>query len=124
MALPVNDIIAQLQRGNQGDVGDGEAEDGGEEGEEVVAGEDEGDGRKYIEDVELEIIDGNKHGKWLVINQVHIAFKGKGSLPTPKRMNFRKIILRISRQKCVILRQKCVCSLWQDCYILYDPNFP
>ena len=77
MALPVNDIIAQLQRGNQGDVGDGEAEDGGEEGEEVVAGEDEGDGRKYIEDVELEIIDGNKHGKWLVINQVHIAFKGK-----------------------------------------------
>ena len=39
MALPVNDIIAQLQRGNQGDVGDGEAEDGGEEGEEVVAGQ-------------------------------------------------------------------------------------
>ena len=77
MALPVNDIIAQLQRGNQGDEGDGEAEDGGEEGEEVVAGEDEGDGRKYIEDVELEIIDGNKHGKWLVINQVHIAFKSK-----------------------------------------------
>ena len=42
-----------------------------------MAGEDEVDGRKYIEDVELEIIDRNKHGKWLVINQVHIAFKGK-----------------------------------------------
>ena len=32
-----------------------------------------------------------------------------------------KIILRISRQKCVISRQKCVCSFWRDCYILYDP---
>ena len=34
--------------------------------------------------------------------------------------HFRKIMLRISRQKCVISRQKCVCSLWRDCYILYD----
>ena len=58
----------------------------------------------------------------------------KGSIRLPKRMNFRKsserpftphphfrkIMLRILRQKCVILRQKCVCSLWRDCYILYD----
>ena len=35
--------------------------------------------------------------------------------------HFRKIILWILRQKCVISRQKCVCSLWWDCYILYDP---
>ena len=28
--------------------------------------------------------------------------------------HFRKIILRISRQKCV-------CSLWRDCCVLYDP---
>ena len=39
-----------------------------------------------------------------------------GKVPPP---HFRKIILRILRQKCVISRQKCVCSLWQDCYILY-----
>ena len=39
---------------------------------------------------------------------------------TPPPHHFRKIILRISRQKCVISRQKCVCSLWRDCYILYD----
>ena len=55
----------------------------------------------------------------------------KGRMAPPKRMNFRKnskrlltplppphfwkIILRI-------LRQKCVCSLWRDCYyVLYDP---
>ena len=31
--------------------------------------------------------------------------------PTP---HFRKIMLRISQQKCV-------CSLWRDCYVLYDP---
>ena len=45
----------------------------------------------------------------------------KGQMASPKRMNFRKIILRISRQKCVILWQKCICSLWRDCYVLYDP---
>ena len=52
----------------------------------------------------------------------------KGRMSTPKRMklrksskrplnpppHFRKIILRISRQKCV-------CSLWRDCCVLYDP---
>ena len=61
--------------------------------------------------------------------------RGKGQMASPKRMifrksskrpltpppHFRKIILRISRQKCVISRQKCVCSFWRDCYILYDP---
>ena len=39
----------------------------------------------------------------------------------PLPPHFWKIILRILRQKCVISRQKCVCSFWQDCYILYDP---
>ena len=31
----------------------------------------------------------------------------------PSPPHFRKIILRI-------LRQKCVCSLWRDCCVLYD----
>ena len=31
------------------------------------------------------------------------------------------IVEWILRQKCVISRQKCVCSLWRECYILNDP---
>ena len=56
------------------------------------------------------------------------GYPPKGQMGTPKRMklrksskrlltpppHFRKIILRISRQKCV-------CSLWRDCCVLYDP---
>ena len=40
-----------------------------------------------------------------------------GKIPNgrwPPPPHFRKIILRISRQKCV-------CSLWRDCCVLYDP---
>ena len=63
------------------------------------------------------------------------SWRDKGRMAPPKRMNlrknskrpltppphFRKIILRILRQKCVISRRKCVCSFWQDCYII---NYP
>ena len=36
-------------------------------------------------------------------NSVESGDHGKGRVRTPKRMNFRKIILRILRQKCVCL---------------------
>ena len=76
MALPINQIMAQLQGGN------GTEEDmGGDDVEvnkanEVAAEEldDEGEGGEgvngLVEDMELELIDGDREGvKWLVINQ-------------------------------------------------------
>ena len=60
-----NEILAQLQESS---------DDEGEEDEEMGDNDERG-GVKYIEDVQLEIIDGNKKEKWLVINEVHIAFK-------------------------------------------------
>ena len=59
-----------------------------------------------------------------------ICFWFKGQTASPKRMKLRKsskrpltppphlwkIILRISLQKCV-------CSLWRDCCVLYDPIY-
>ena len=77
MALPVEDILFQLQSGTEmdevgeegdGDEGVGDEEEGDEE--EELEGQD-------LEDVHLEIIDGPKGAKWLIIDQVHICFKHK-----------------------------------------------
>ena len=108
MALPVNEIMAQLQGRGAGRGEDGlvhEEQDGeelnegelnGEElggvegvameelgGEEVdeVEGLEKGSTEELgveIENIHLEMIDGNKDGtKWLVINEVHICYKHK-----------------------------------------------
>ena len=80
MALPVAQIMAQLQgRGRGGDEDEeGMVDDVASEELEVV--DDQGEGQEeqngHIEDTELEIIEGERAGtKWLVINQVHICYK-------------------------------------------------
>ena len=77
LALPITQIMAQLQGGRDGaeedmmlvEVAAEELDllDGGEEGE--------GEGGEGFEDIELELVDGDKDGiKWLIINQVHILY--------------------------------------------------
>ena len=69
MALAVDQIIAQLQ-GEDDDVDedmDGDDIEGMENEEELP--------ENFIENVKLELIDGNKNEKWLVIDEVHIVFK-------------------------------------------------
>ena len=79
LALPITQIMAQLQGGRDGaeedmmlvEVAAEELDvlDGGEEGE------GEGGGGEGFEDIELELVDGDKDGiKWLIINQVHILY--------------------------------------------------
>ena len=66
MALAVDQIIAQLQ-GEDDDVDedmDGDDIEGMENEEELP--------ENFIENVKLELIDGNKNEKWLVIDEVHI----------------------------------------------------
>ena len=41
-------------------------------------------------------------------------FRKSSKRPLTPPPHFRKIMLRFSRQKCV-------CSLWRDCCVLYDP---
>ena len=78
MALPINQIMAQLQGGNGTEEDMANEED---KANEVAAEEldDEGEGGEgvngLVEDMELELIDGDREGaKWLVINQVHICY--------------------------------------------------
>ena len=69
MALAVDQIIAQLQ-GEDDDVDedmDGDDIEGMENEEELP--------ENFIENVKLELIDGNNNEKWLVIDEVHIVFK-------------------------------------------------
>ena len=69
MALAVDQIITQLQ-GEDDDVDedmDGDDIEGMENEEELP--------ENFIENVKLELIDGNKNEKWLVIDEVHIVFK-------------------------------------------------
>ena len=84
MALPVAQIMAQLQgRGRGGDeegmVDDEEERLGAEvASEELEVVDDEGEGQEeqngHFEDTELDIIEGERAGtKWLIINQVHIC---------------------------------------------------
>ena len=54
--------------------------------------------------------------------------QSKGRIPIPTRMNFwkssKQSLTPLHFWKIIlwILRQKCVCSLWRDCFILYDPT--
>ena len=84
LALPITQIMAQLQGGRDGaeedmmlvEVAAEELDvlDGGEEGE----GEGEGGGGEGFEDIELELVDGDKDViKWVIINQVHILYNPK-----------------------------------------------
>ena len=93
MALPITQIMAQLQGGRDGAEEDMMLEevaaeeldvlDGGEEGEEEEEegegeGGGEGGGGEGFEDIEFELVDGDKEGaKWLIINQVHILYNHK-----------------------------------------------
>ena len=68
MALPVAQIMSQLQTGDCEDI----EEDDIAEGPEL---EDEGGNEELFKDTKLEIIEGERDGcNWLVIDDVHICF--------------------------------------------------
>ena len=75
MALLVNDILEKLAGGARRE--DENEEENIEEEEVLEAGEaveEELGGEESFENVEVELIDGNKEGVvWLLINLVHIA---------------------------------------------------
>ena len=86
MALPVAQIMAQLQGRGRGGDEEGMVEDEEERlgaevaSEELEVVDDEGEGQEeqngHFEDTELEIMEGERAGtKWLFINQVHICYK-------------------------------------------------
>ena len=83
MALPVAQIMNQLQRGVREeridvDDDDEEAMADVEDGAIVVQAEEEGEGERNFEDIELELIGGEREGTtWLVIDAVHICFMRK-----------------------------------------------
>ena len=83
MALPVAQIMNQLQRGVREeridvDDDDEEAMADVEDGAIVVQAEEEGEGERNFEDKELELIGGEREGTtWLVIDAVHICFMRK-----------------------------------------------
>ena len=79
MALPVEQIMSQLQRGDCEDI---EEEDDIAEGPEL---EEELGNEELFKDTKLEIIEGERDGcNWLVIDDVHICFlrKDKGTKET------------------------------------------
>ena len=83
MALPVAQIMNQLQRGVREeridvDDNDEEAMADVEDGAIVVQAEEEGEGERNFEDIELELIGGEREGTtWLVIDAVHICLMRK-----------------------------------------------
>ena len=83
MALPVAQIMNQLQRGVREeridvDDDDEEAMADVEDGAIVVQAEEEGEGERNFEDIKLELIGGEREGTtWLVIDAVHICFMRK-----------------------------------------------
>ena len=65
---------------------------------------------------------------WSVLTYTHTKTnefleKFQMAFDTPPH-HFWKTILWISWQNYVISRQKCICSLWRYCYILYDATPP
>ena len=81
MALPVVQIMNQLQRGvreeriDVDDISDEEAMADEEDGAIEVQAEEEGEVGKNFEDTGLEPIGGDREGTtWLVINGVHICY--------------------------------------------------
>ena len=88
MALLVNDILEQLAGGADQVREDEDEEENIEEEEVLEAGEaveEELGGEESFENVEVELIDGNKEGVvWLLINLVHIAYKQSVTKTTVK----------------------------------------
>ena len=86
MALLVNDILEKLAGGARRE--DEDEEENIEEEEVLEAGEaveEELGGEESFENVEVELIDGNKEGVvWLLINLVHIAYKQSVTKTTVK----------------------------------------
>ena len=82
MALPVIQIMNQLQRGVReeiDDISDEETMADEEDGDIEVQAEEEEEVGENFQDTELELLDGDREGtKWLVINGVHIYAKDKG----------------------------------------------
>ena len=77
MALPVIQIMNQLQRGVReeiDDISDEETMADEEDGDIEVQAEEEEEVGENFQDTELELLDGDREGtKWLVINGVHIC---------------------------------------------------
>ena len=81
MALPVIQIMNQLQRGVReeiDDISDEETMADEEDGDIEVQAEEEEEVGENFQDTELELLDGDREGtKWLVINGVHICYMRK-----------------------------------------------
>ena len=78
MALPVIQIMNQLQRGVREERIDVDDISDEEDGAIEVQAEEEGEVGKNFEDTGLELIGGDREGTtWLVINGVHICYMRK-----------------------------------------------
>ena len=86
MALPVEQIMSQLQRGDCEDI---KEEDDIAEGPEL---EEELGNEELFKDTKLEIIEGERDRcNWLVIDDVHICFLRKDKGTKARRLNYSRL---------------------------------